>query len=161
MGRFRTNSLFLESNHDADIALYTYVDHDKVYKGKTFPSLRRLYVEMGDVTEYKFACTYLAGWEHWQRMCNNAEIRKEIDIWRDELERKVVSEAMEQIKALAKDGNYNAAKFIATKEWSGSKRGRPSKAEKEAALNGEKRDTNETKAESARILELVKRKVNE
>lgn len=60
-GRPLTQSLFLEPNYNVDYAYYTMDDDDKNFKGKVYPSLKRLYLEMEDPTEYEFATTYLLG----------------------------------------------------------------------------------------------------
>lgn len=70
-GKYITQSLFLENGYNTELAVYTLTDEDKEYKGKVYPSLRRLFLECMDPTEYVFATTYLWGWEHWQRICAN------------------------------------------------------------------------------------------
>ena len=54
-GRYLVNGLFLEDRYDMDMAIFTYDGEDKLYKGKTFISLKKLYLAYGDPTEYKFA----------------------------------------------------------------------------------------------------------
>jgi hypothetical protein len=158
MGRYKTQSLFLETAYDSE-AFFTFDDVDKVYKGKTYTSLKRLYLEMEDVTEYAFADAHLAGWNHWKKICGNSAIREHIEDWRYELELKLTARAMSKIKEMAEEGNYNAAKYIANKEYSSGK-GRPTKADKEAALKRATLTEDSTKAEGARILELIKGKSN-
>ena len=154
LGRYKTQSLFLETAYDPE-AFFTFDDVDKVYKGKTYVSLKRLYLEMEDVTEYAFADTHLAGWNHWKKICGNSAIREHIEEWRYELELKLTARALNKIKEMAEDGNYNAAKYIANKEYSSGK-GRPTKADREGALKKAAMIDTETKEESARILSLVK-----
>jgi len=154
MGRYKTQSLFLETAYDPE-AFFTFDGIDKQYKGKTYTSLKRLYLEMEDVTEYNFACSYLADWNHWKRLCGNAELRKEIETWREELELKLTARNLQKIRDLAQEGNYNAAKYLANKEYASGK-GRPSKADNEVALKKAAMIDTETKEESARILSLVK-----
>ena len=81
-GRFIVQGLFLEDKYNTDLAVFTYDGEDKVYKGKTYPSLKRLYLEHGDPKEYSFARKYLFDWKHWQRLCNNAMIGRHIEEWR-------------------------------------------------------------------------------
>lgn len=158
MGRYKTQSLFLETAYDPE-AMFTYDEVDKEYKGKTYYSLKRLYLEMEDVTEYDFVTRYLAGWNHWQKMLGNTRIRELIEECRNELELKLTSRYLKHIRELGANGNYNAAKYIANKEY-GSGKGRPSKLEKESALKKAMNIDNDTREEGARILELVRNKQN-
>lgn len=130
--------MFLEVNYDVSMAVYTLKDVDYEYEGKTYPSLKRLYIEMDDVTEYDFANKYLLGWQHWKRLCENKMIRKHIDEWREELELKVRSRAIRDMQNLCagENGNFGAAKFLADRGWDKRAAGRPSKKdiEKNAAI---------------------------
>lgn len=126
MGRALTQSLFLEPNYNTDFAVYTLSGEDKEFKGKTYPSLKRLYLEMSDPIEYEFATTYLIDWAHWQRLCSNQIIVKHIDEWRTELELKLTSEAFRTILDQSED-NYQAAKFLAERGWQKRGAGRPKK----------------------------------
>jgi hypothetical protein len=60
MGRPLTQALFLEVNYNPESAVYTRKDYDHEYKGKVYPSLKRLYLQMEDVVEYEFANTAVA-----------------------------------------------------------------------------------------------------
>lgn len=152
MHRFKTLSLFLESAYDIN-ALYTLNDEDKLYKGKLFPSLKKLYLQMGDLAEYEFANTHLAGWEQWRRIKANKELNTHVEEWRDELERKVTSENMARIRALAEGGNYNAAKFLANKEYAGTK----TKDQKANAKKPRIPNSEDLSADTAAILQFTKR----
>lgn len=129
-GRPLTQSLFLEVGY-TDFAVYTLKDFHYDYNGKTYPSLKQLYLEMEDPTEYNFASTYLLGWRHWQRLCENKQLRKHIDEWRAELEYKLRSKAVGMMLESARMGNYQAAKWFADRGWSNKGAGRPSKADVE------------------------------
>lgn len=130
-GRFRTLSLFLEIEYNKD-AIYTLKDYDHEYEGKIYISLKRLYLETSDPTEYEFATTHLAGWEHWQRMVNNKVLSLYIIKWQSELELKLRSEGVQWIiKSARKKQNWLAAKFLAEKGWEVRAAGRPSKEEVE------------------------------
>ena len=128
MGKMRTQSLFLELGYNEE-ACFTLGDEDKEYKDKTYPSLKRLYLESGDPTEYKFATEHLLGWKHWQRMCENKIIRRHIDEWREELEVKLRCQAIGDAITLAKSGQFQAAKWVADRGWATRAAGRPSKSE--------------------------------
>lgn len=153
-GRFKTQSLFLEHNYDRN-ALFTFGDVDKEYKGKLYISLKRLYLETEDITEYEFASKHLAGWNHWKKICGSDTLLIHVARWREELELKLTSRNLLKLSELAESGNYNAAKYLANKEYLSGK-GRPTKADKEAQLKRASTDDAETKAESARVLSLVK-----
>ena len=127
-GRPITQSLFLEIGY-TDNAYYTLKDEDYTYKGKLYPSLKRLYLEHEDVTEYDFAVTYLLGWSHWQRLRKNKQLAKHIGEWEIELELKIRSAGLKAIidAALDEDGGFQAAKYLADKGWAKTGAGRPKK----------------------------------
>ena len=128
MGKMRTQSLFLELGY-GDEAFFTLKDEDYEYNGKVYPSLKKLYLETEDPTEYKFATSHLLGWKHWQRMCENKVIRKHIDEWRDELEVKLRCQAIGDAIVQARSGHFQAAKWVADRGWSTRGAGRPTKSE--------------------------------
>lgn len=134
-GNYITQGLFLEIQYP-DTAMYTLGDDDKEYKGKVYPSLKKLYLQMEDVVEYNFASEYLCGWEHWQRICNNEMIRKHILKWRKELELKLRSKAFKEILSRSKtEQGIAAARWIADKQWIKREAGRPSKEDIEREKN--------------------------
>jgi hypothetical protein len=154
-GKYITQNLFLEFSYDTEKAVYTFNDEDKEYKGVVYPSLRKLYLETADPTEYEFACKYLWGWEHWQRIVANKVLKAEIDKWRDELEVKLRSKGVKAVLAIT-EGSFNAAKWAADGGWD-VKRGRPSKEEKERSRKLREAAIEETKEESARVLEFIRK----
>lgn len=124
----RTMSLFWEYNKED--CLYTLSDKDR----GTIPSLRRLYMEMEDLTEYQFATTYFESWDHWRMLIDSKWFLKHLLKWRTELELKIKAKALAYLVGEAKKGSFAANKFIATKGWiqketEPSRRGRPSKDE--------------------------------
>ena len=130
-GRPLTQSLFLEVGYDPDTAIYSLKEYHHEYDGKSFPSLKLLYLEMEDPTEYEFATTYFLSWDHWQRICNNKLFTEKIESWRRELELKIRSQAIRSImdSALSEDGSFQAAKYLADKGWDKRGAGRPTKAD--------------------------------
>lgn len=125
--RYIVQGLFLEDRYNTDLAVYTHDGEDKTYKGRVYPSLKRLYLEMCDTKEYVFATTYLYDWPHWQRLCNNKLVRSEIDKWRDELSLKLQSEGVLSLVNLAMEkDSYQAAKYLADRGWDVKEKGRPS-----------------------------------
>lgn len=132
MGKPLTQGLFLEINYGEN-AIYTLKEQDHEHNGKQYPSLKRLYLECADPTEYDFATTYLLSWKHWLRLCENKALRVHIDEWRDELEIKLRSSAIKYILSTSQGplANVQAAKWVADRGWSTRGAGRPTKAEVE------------------------------
>jgi hypothetical protein len=153
-GRYLTQGLFYEIEYDHTFAQYTLASNDKEVGGRKYPSIKRLYLEMEDVTEYEFAQTYFVDYPHWQKICNNSQLRKEIDKWRVELELKLRARALRSLVGQAEKGNFNAAKYIAGKEWE-SKRGRPSKEEKAGVLKKEAALRDELADEASRVVDFL------
>ncbi|AFE86219.1 hypothetical protein [Salinivibrio phage CW02] len=130
-GRPLTQSLFLEIGY-SNYAVYTIdQDEDYTYKGKVYPSLKRLFLECEDPTEYEFANKHLLGWSHWQRLCRNKILNKRFEEWREELEVKLRSQGIKQAIANAKNGGFQASKWLSEGGWDKAKPGRPSKEDKE------------------------------
>lgn len=129
-GRPLTQSLFLEVGYNTEFAVYTQKDEDYEYRGKVYPSLKRLYLEHEDPVEYDFACTYLLGWEQWQRICANKVFTKMVKQWRMELELKLRSQAVMDIRDLSSgEKGFQAAKWLADRGWDKRTAGRPSNAD--------------------------------
>jgi hypothetical protein len=129
-GRPLTQSLFLEIGY-TDFAVFTLKEQDFDYNGKLLPSLKRLYLELEDPTEYEFANTYLLGWRHWKRMNENKILKKHFEEWREELEYRMRSKGVRSLLKSATNGNFQAAKFFVDRGWEKRQAGRPSKAELE------------------------------
>lgn len=150
-GRYKTLSLFLEIAYDKD-AIFTLKDYDHEYEGKMYYSLKKLYLETSDPTEYRFATTYLAGWDHWQKICNNKVLAQHIEKWRVEMELKLRSEGVERIiKSARSKGNWLAAKFLAERGWETRAAGRPSKDEVEKNIAIEAQIASEFEDDVARF----------
>lgn len=134
MGRPLTQGLFLEVGY-GESAIYTLKEDHHVLNGKEYPSLKKLYLQCADPTEYEFATTFLCGWKHWNRLCDNKTLRSHIDEWRFELEVKLRSQATKEVLAQSRSGSFQAAKWVADKGWSTRGAGRPSKEEQEREKN--------------------------
>jgi hypothetical protein len=149
-----TQKLFLEIGYDVDVAIYTLKEYDYEYEGKTYPSIKRLYLEMEDIPEYNFANTYFYSWNHWQRISNNKEIKKFVDEWRNELELKLRSQSIRTILDMTSDERgFQAAKYVAEKGWEKGQVGRPKKDTSEQDAKQEKRLHNEFAQDVARLKE--------
>ena len=156
MGRAMTQGLFLEFNYDPEFAIFTFDGEDKEYKGKHYVSLKKLFLETEDPTEYIFANLYLVDWDHWQKLNANKILRKHFDKWRNELELSIRATAIRGIIDNS-DGEkgFQASKWLADRGWDKRAAGRPSKDElaKNTAINEQIAD--EYAQDSAR-LKLVK-----
>lgn len=82
-------------------SVYTLKDYDHEYNGKSYPSLRKLYVEMEDPTEYEFACKYLDGWTHWKKLSTASFFKPYLKEWREELEVRLRAQALNRMKVRA------------------------------------------------------------
>ena len=151
-GKPLTQSLFLEIGYN-DFAVYTLKEQDYTYNEKLFPSLKRLFLEIEDPTEYKFANTYLLGWRHWKRMNENKILAKHFDEWREELEYSMRCKGVKAIMNSAAMGNFQAAKFLVDKGWDKRGVGRPSKAEVEREKAFQSRVSEEYSADIIRLHE--------
>ncbi len=155
-GRYITQGLFIDFRYDETFAIYTLEDEDKTYKGVVYPSLKRLYMEMEDPTEYHFAITHLYGWDHWVAMKNNKALYEKIERWQEELEVKIRAKGVHAMLNMAGGSNFNAAKWVADGNWQ-QKRGRPSKQEKEQDRKLRERAMAEAEDEAARVLPFVRK----
>jgi len=124
MKRWRTLSLFRETAlQPRDNVLYT------------FEEARKLYIECGDPTGYKFATTYLGGWKHFNNLKGSAIIAAKIEEWEDELEIKLRADAVGNMIKLAEgDKGYQANKFLVDGGWLKKGAGRPTKEAKRKAI---------------------------
>lgn len=149
-GKPLTQSLFLEIGY-TEHAVYTLKDNDYEYNGKLYYSLRRLYLECEDPTEYEFATLHLLGWRHWKRLCENRVVRKYIDEWREELELKLRCEGIKSAIQNAREGGFQSAKWLADRGWEKRIAGRPSKEEVKREKEFQSRVTEEYTADIVRL----------
>lgn len=128
---WRTDTLFWESRNPAYTPMFTIKSSPLEKAGIIYPSLRELYMEYNDPTEYQFASEVLGGWEHWEAVSTTAQLAPRVLKWRDELEVKMRSGAILAIYASSRDDGSKgvaAAKYIADRGWE-KVRGRPSNEE--------------------------------
>jgi len=130
-GQPLTQSLFLEIGYSTKYAIYTLKDYDHEYKGKIYPSIKHLYLDEEDPTEYVFANKYFMSWSHWKRVCENKVLQLHINEWREELEIRLRSMAVRALRDMSQseNGNFQASKYLADRGWEKRGAGRPSKAE--------------------------------
>lgn len=130
-GAALTQGLFLETSYgNTENIMYTLKPRDHMYKGKMLPSIKRLYLEMEDPTEYFFAYEYFLDWEHWLRIKKNKLIAAHMKGWEAELEVRARALGVKALFDLALDGekpNYQASQFLAKGGWTERSAGRPTK----------------------------------
>ena len=113
MGRYFTKSLFYETAEKRRYAaIYTLKDYDIERNGKTYLSLKKLYLAEADPTEYLFANKYFHSFEQWERIVNNKMFTRIIDTWRRELELKLRAEGLLTMREQAHLGKTDAARFL-------------------------------------------------
>lgn len=158
MNRWRTANLFEETCEDPAKypPIFTLKDDDTA----SCVSLKRLYLLMEDVTEYNFARSCLGSWEHWEAITSSWVLKPHIEKWRELLDIQLRAKYLQLIKSSAEDGEgpnaLNATKYLLETTTSmgnakASKRGRPSKQEKEAHLKKEMRDSQTIKNDAERL----------
>lgn len=103
-----TRALFHELTNQDSYTLYTLKDID--WKG--YPSIFRLYMELGDLTEYVFANTYFESWDHWLQISSMKDFLPFVTRWREELKLKTTSEVLKEIKKEASKGSFQANKIL-------------------------------------------------
>jgi hypothetical protein len=151
MGRYLTQSLFLEFAYNED-AIYSLKEQDHFHNGRVYYSIKRIYLEMADPTEYEFANAAFSGWKHWQKICDNKAIRKHIDEWRSELEYKLRCSGIKALIAQGTTGNFQAAKWLADRGWDTRGAGRPSKEEVQREKEFQSRAQDEFSGDVLRLL---------
>lgn len=156
MGRPLTQSLFLEIGY-TEHSVYTLKEFDYTYRGQHYPSLKKLFLECEDPTEYEFATKHLLGWQHWKRLCENKQILRHVNEWREELELRIRSNAVREMQALcgSENGNYSAAKYLADRGWEKRGAGRPKKDELEREARIAEHVSNEFSDDIARMSLVV------
>jgi len=151
MHRFRTQALFYEhpDAEDGKYAVFTMSDQDRTIDGKTYYSLKKLFLECGDPTEYNFAIAVFGSWPHWKRLCKYW-LKHYIKDWREELELKLRADAIRNAIKSSANGNYNASKWLTERGWE-EKRGRPSKDEVARRVEQDKRLISDVQEDMERL----------
>jgi hypothetical protein len=91
---------------------------------------RKRFVELADMTGYKFASKYLGGYPHWKAL-EASSFSRHIEDWKEELEVAIRCGALERISEEAETGHFQANKFLTDRGWDTRSAGRPSKLEVE------------------------------
>lgn len=106
-GTWLLKTLFFETSTEPDKvrAIYTFKPEDHTYNGRTYKSLRRLYLEEGDDTEYYFAEKYFGGWPHFKRLLSCTWFVDYLSEIREELAARQTADAKRRIREIAKNKN--------------------------------------------------------
>jgi hypothetical protein len=133
-GKFLTESLFWETSRDRN----TYKPHFtlKPLAHKGYPSLKLLYLQYQDPTEYTFAIGVFGSWQHWELLTSLDWFKPHIEEWRKELTVLLQSSAARAALDVLSDADapaatkMQAARYIADQGWKPkAQKGRPKKAE--------------------------------
>ena len=157
MGTHLLKPLFYEQIKeaaDAYLCLYTMKDYDHTIlvdgEERVLPSIKRLFVEMEDITEYHFANEYFDNYQHWKKVRSTTWFQPLYEEMKEELTLKLQARALKKIRDLEDhpDKGWMVNKYLLEEGYKDKKdtRGRPSKARiKEEAdkLFKDKDDINE------------------
>ena len=141
MSRWLTKSLFFETSkpemREEFETCFTLKEDDHEYEGVKYLSLRKIFIECEDPTEYEFAQKVFGSYNHWKAVKATSWFQPYYEDWKEELEVRMRSKALKAlIKCAEEDGSRgsNAAKYLAEKGWEKGPVGRRSKdiLEKEA-----------------------------
>ena len=102
---------------DFDLCFNTANDPNNKHEEQYYWSMKRLYLEIADPNEYEFALKVLGSWDHWRSLLKNPTIMAYIEKWREELATKLAAVGVKSLLQKATDGDVQAAKFLATKQW--------------------------------------------
>lgn len=139
MGTHLLKPLFFEQIKeaaDAHLSMYTMKDYDHTItvEGKevTLPSIKRLFVEMEDTTEYLFANEYFDNFQHWKKIKSTTWFAPLYEEMKEELVLKLQARALKKIRDLEDhpDKGWMVNKYLLEEGYRDKKdtRGRPSKA---------------------------------
>lgn len=161
MARLQTKALFFETTlPEYRIEMepeWTLKEKDHLaHDGKTYRSMKRIFIEMEDVTEYEFALATLGSYTHWETLCKSSWFKEHVEQWRKELNLKLKARGMKSIiSAATTDENlsFQAMKYLADNQYLDKKstRGRPSKADVDAELKKEADARKDFKADAERL----------
>lgn len=151
-GVYLLRELFYEFAQNKENVVYTLKRED--HEG--YPSLHRLFLEIADVTEYRFATQCLDSWEHWEQLSACTWFQPYLEKMRRELEVSQRSTALSKIMEASKGGTrdaFIAAKYIA-EGWDKPKsgKGRPSKDDIRKAANEIAEDKSRIEADYLRLI---------
>jgi 5-methylcytosine-specific restriction endonuclease McrA len=80
-------------------------------------SLKRIYLDLGDPTEYRVAKAVFNDLRHWRKLCQQSWFTDYLNEWRKELRAKLRSEATEKLLEAGTGGNVQALKAVVTEDF--------------------------------------------
>lgn len=117
----------------------------------TIPQVKQMFLDSRDPSEYSAAMEVVGDWDHWLTLRNHPNLKGHVDKWLQEMEVKMRSEAIQQLRMHAKaPGGTAAAKWLADKGYVEEKVkvGRPRKVQEE-------KDHSHVEEKLATVLSLV------
>jgi hypothetical protein len=126
-GKLLSVGLFRETSNDTEAAVFCLNSEGN----KTQPSLYQIYRQYDDPTEYTFAMEVFGEFRAWKQISENPRIKPWVDSWREEMEARIRSEGIEQLRKQAENGSTAAARWIGEAGWKPKKTGPKPKAEAE------------------------------
>lgn len=146
-GRKYSKQLFKQFNTGDCVPIY---DLDEFHQ---------VFLEEADLTEYRAAIRLVGTWTEWQRIKRDwYDFPKMIEAWKDEVETKLRSQALDKLVDLMASARpetaASIAKFIAQSSWD---RGKAKVSEKEASRSREEafKKASVTSEEAARITTML------
>lgn len=108
--KWLSEALFLESAQTSEEhCLYSLMPWDKRKGGVFYPSIHKLFVEMGDVSEWNFANKYFDGYQHWLQVKASAFFKPVYAAMVEELHAKIQGESVQKMIEQMKAGEASQA----------------------------------------------------
>lgn len=128
MGVYLGRELFFETATTArNYVLYSFKNEDHTFDGVVYPSLRRLYLEEDDPTEFFVAEKYFDGQPHWRRLTAQKWFMDYLTPIREELALKHQAQYMRSLRQDAINGDKVASKYLLDRMEKPKEVGRPTK----------------------------------
>jgi len=148
---FPTLALFYEktyygSERKPELCKFTLSDEDKEIDGTTYLSLKKIYLEIEDLTEYEFATKVFNSFPLWENLTGVKWFKPIIAQWRKELQlkikAKVLKDMMSNIRTKKGDINFSVSKYLAEYQINPHTKKKEREAEKEELAKVIKEDLN-------------------
>lgn len=151
-GRPSVMNMFKEFN-DEGLGQYSIHDFHKVF------------IEEGDLSEYKAALKLVGNWSEWTWIKKNSIVFcKFIDTWKEEVRKRLISRALDRCISLLDSDNdsvrLSTAKWIAEQGYDrdrGTGKGRPNTKQEEAERKLLAKQSGETAEQMERIEQMLQR----
>lgn len=112
MNRWRTLSLFKETTDKRFPHYYSLRAEEDTEDGLI--SVKRVYMDLADPTEYKIAVNLFGGLGHWRTLCGLPWFMEFLSQWRKELKAKIRSGATEKLISIADSSSQGALQALRT-----------------------------------------------